>query len=456
MDVALLAALARELGPGFRTDPDVLNGAATDDSGIAAAPEAVFFPRNADEISRLLRLADRHGFAVTPRGAGTGLCAGCVATAGGVVVATTAMDRILAIDTANLVAVVEPGVVTKTLRDAAAETGLFYPPDPASLATSTLGGNAATNAGGPACVKYGVTRDYVLGATCVLPDGEILKTGVATRKGVVGYDLTGLLVGSEGTLGVITELTVKLIPHPREVRAVAALFADARAAVTTVSAIMTSGITPSAVEFMDRACLGLVEELLPLSLPDGEPTLLLLEADGDPDEAARDITRIAAICRDAGALAIMPADDAAKREKLWDIRRQTSTRIHESAPVYLSDDTVVPIARIPELVARLPGLGQRFGMTVYAFGHAGDGNIHVNVTGEDGSRERGQALLRELIAIVLELGGTMSGEHGIGLAKKPFLDMELSPRSIALQQGLKHLFDPRGVMNPGKVLPDRG
>ena len=453
MDAALLELLARELGPGFRTDAAAVSAAATDDSGLAAAPEAVFFPKDAGEIAALMRLAQRHGFPVTPRGAGTGLCAGCVAVQGGVVVATTAMNRIKAVDTANLVAVVEPGVVTQTLRDAAARQGLFYPPDPASLATSTLGGNAATNAGGPACVKYGVTRDYVLGLTAVLPDGEFLRTGVATRKGVVGYDLTGLFVGSEGTLGVITELTVKLIPHPRAVRAAAALFPDARTAVTTVASVMTSGITPSAVEFMDRACLGLVEELLPFALPGGAPTLLLLEADGDPDDAARDIGRIAAICKDAGALAVLPADDEARREKLWEIRRQTSTRIHESAPVYLSDDTVVPIARIPDLIARLPELGARFGMTVYAFGHAGDGNIHVNVTGEEGSRERGMALLRELVAAVLELGGTMSGEHGVGVAKRPLIAMELSPRSLALQQGIKDCFDPTGRMNPGKVLP---
>lgn len=456
MDPSLLPHLARELGPRFTVAPEALANVATDDSGITALPDAVFTPRTVREIANLLRLADRYGFPVVPRGAGTGLSGGCVATedgGGGVVVATTAMDRILSLDADNLIAVVEPGVVTKTLRDAAASAGLFYPPDPASLATCTLGGNAATNAGGPACVKYGVTRDYVLGLSAVLPDGETLRAGVATRKGVVGYDLAGLFVGSEGTLGVITELTVKLIPHPREVRAAIALFPDARAAVTAVAAVMGSGVTPSAVELMDRACLGLVEELLPFALPGDEAALLLLEADGDPDTADRDIGRIAAICRDAGALSVLPAEDAARREALWNIRRQTSTRIHESAPVYLSEDVVVPIARIPDLIGELPGLGRRFGLAVYAFGHAGDGNIHVNITGGEGSRDRCFSLARALIEIVLGLGGTMSGEHGIGVAKRPFLGMELSPRSISLQQGIKAVFDPKGVMNPGKVLP---
>jgi glycolate oxidase subunit GlcD len=453
MDAALLATLARELGPGLTTEATALAAVATDDSSIPGRPEAVFFPKNADEVSRLLRLAGQYGFPVVPRGAGTGLAGGCVAHEGGVILSTASMTRILAVDTANLVAVVEPGVVTHTLRQAARALGLFYPPDPASLSTCTLGGNAATNAGGPACVKYGVTRDYVLGLSVVLPDGAILKTGVATRKGVVGYDLTGLLVGSEGTLGVMTELTVKLIPHPRDVKALAVLFADATRAVAAVADIMTSGLSPSAVEFMDRACLDLVAELLPFALPDGPVAMLLIETDGDPDQATRDIGRMEAVCRAAQALTFLPAADEAKRQALWDIRRQISTRINESAPVYLSEDVVVPIARIPELIAALPNLSARHGLNLYAFGHAGDGNVHINITGESGSLPRGQICLRDLVVAVLGLGGTMSGEHGVGLAKKTFIDLELSPRSLALQQGLKHLFDPDNRLNPKKILP---
>ncbi|OLN30587.1 FAD/FMN-containing dehydrogenase [Desulfovibrio sp. DV] len=453
LDPGLLHLLGRELGPGLTTAPEALTAAATDDSGLFLPPDAVFFPEDAAAASRLMQLAGRHGFSVTPRGAGTGLVGGCLAETGGVVVDLSRLNRITAIDTANLCAVVEAGVVTKTLRDAAAAVGLFYPPDPASYATCTIGGNAATNAGGPACVKYGVTRDYVLGLTAVLPDGEIVHTGTATRKGVVGYDLASLFVGSEGTLGIITELTVKLIPHPREVRAVAALFTDARAAVGTVAAVMAGGVSPCALELMDRACLGIVEELLPFALPGGEAALLLLEADGDPDQAARDIGRMESICRDRGALAILPAADAARRDALWDIRRQISSRIHESAPVYLSEDVAVPIARIPDLIDALPELGRRHALAVYAFGHAGDGNIHVNITGEAGCRERTHALAHDLIGVVLDLGGTMSGEHGIGLAKRPFLSMELSPRSISLQRGIKDVFDPAGIMNPGKVFP---
>ena len=454
MDAALLAELARELGPGFSVAPGALAAVATDDSCLPGRAAAVFCPKSAAEIAALVRLADRHGFPVVPRGAGTGLSGGCVAESGGVILSTAAMNRILALDTRNLCAVVEPGVITATLRQAARQVGLFYPPDPASLATCTLGGNAATNAGGPACVKYGVTRDYVLGLAAVLPDGEAITAGVRTRKGVVGYDLTGLFVGCEGTLGVITELTVKLIPHPRDTRALAVLFPEAETAVAAVSAVMTSGLSPSAVEFMDRSCLTLVEELLPFDLPPGPVALLLVETDGDPDQAARDIGRMEAVCRDSGAVETLPAADEARRQALWDIRRQISTRIHESAPMFLAEDVVVPIANIPDLIAALPGLGERFGLGVYAFGHAGDGNIHVNMTGEAGSLERGMACAGALIRVVLGLGGTMSGEHGVGLVKKPFIGLELSPRSLALQRGLKTLFDPKGVMNPGKVLPD--
>ncbi len=453
MDAALLGALGRELGPGFVYDAAARDAAAKDDAGLVIPPEAVFFPADAGDVSRLMVLAGRHGFAVTPRGAGTGLAGGCLAVKGGVVVDLSRMTRIERLDTANLCAVVQAGVVTQTLRQAAKDVGLFYPPDPASLTTCTLGGNAATNAGGPACVKYGVTRDYVLGLTTVLPDGEVVRCGTATRKGVVGYDLTGLMVGSEGTLGIITELTVKLIPHPREVRAAAALFPDARAAVAAVAAVMAAGVSPCALELMDRACLGIVAELLPFDLPGPEAALLLFEADGDPDQAARDIGRMEAVCRDGGALAVLPARNAQEREELWGIRRQISTRIHESAPFYLSEDVAVPIARIPDLIDALPALGQRHDLKVYAFGHAGDGNIHVNITGEAGSRDRAMALARDLIAEVLALGGTMSGEHGIGIAKRPFIDMELSARSLSLQRGIKAAFDPAGLLNPGKVLP---
>lgn len=453
MDPALLATLARELGPGFCRAPEALQKVASDDSTLPGRPEAVLRAQNAGEIAKLVGLAGRYGFPVVPRGTGTGLSGGAVATEGGVVVTTEAMQRILAVDTDNLVAVVEPGVVTQTLREAARAKGLFYPPDPASLATCTLGGNAATNAGGPACVKYGVTRDYVLGLTAVLPDGETLAAGVRTRKGVVGYDLTGLLVGSEGTLGIITELTVKLLPHPRETKAVAVLFPEARAAVTAVTAVMTSGLSPSAVEFMDRSCLGLVAKRLPFALTDAPVSLLLIETDGDPDQAARDIGRMEAVCRDCGALTVLPAATEAKRQELWEIRRVISTRIHETAPMYLAEDVVVPIARIPDLIEVLPGFGQRFGLTIYAFGHAGDGNVHVNITGEDGSHARGMACAAALIDVVLALGGTMSGEHGVGVVKQPFIEKELSPRSLALQQGLKTLLDPRNIMNPGKMLP---
>lgn len=454
LDPALAAELAARFGPGWSSRPEALSAAATDDSGLSATPEAVLMARDAARIADLLRLAAKHRFAVTPRGAGTGLSGGCVAAHGGVVLSTAAMNRILHIDVDNMIAVVEPGVVTATLRQAVRAKGLFYPPDPASLETCTLGGNAATNAGGPACVKYGVTRDSVLGLTAVLGSGETVETGSATRKHVVGYDLTRLLIGSEGTLGIITELTVKLIPHPRATAAMAALFPNPRAAVTAVSRLMTSGITPSAVELMDHRCLSLVRDELPFALPDAEAALLLLETDGSEAEARAAMAVTTEICRDGRALEILPAPDEARRQALWATRRRISTRIHEEAPVYLPEDVVVPLARIPDLIAALPDMERDFGLVIYAFGHAGDGNVHVNITGaEEGLRDAAWRCAERLMGLVLGLGGTISGEHGVGLAKKRFLPLEIGPESLAVQRAIKTLFDPAGVLNPGKLFP---
>jgi len=424
---------------------------AHDESGLSRPAEAVVLAENAEQISALLLLANEENFPVTPRGTGTGLAGGAICAHGGVVLSLEKMTR-FAIDAPNLCAVVEPGVLTKTLRDAARNVGLFYPPDPASLDIATIGGNAATDAGGPACVKYGVTKDYVLGLTAVLPTGEIIDAGVATRKGVVGYDLTRLLVGSEGTLGVITKLILKLIPHPPATSSLAPLFPNARAAVKAVGAVMTSGLSPSALELMDHKCLRLVADLLPFALPGETPALLLLETDGDPEQAAKDITRVGEICRDFGALELLPAPDAKARETLWGVRRQISLRIHDSAAVYLPEDVVVPISRIPDLIDALPAIEKKYDLVIYAFGHAGDGNIHLNVTADDPAKvQKAEASIRPLIQTVLDLGGTMSGEHGVGLAKKTYIAMELPKKSLELQRGIKALFDPNGILNPGKI-----
>jgi D-lactate dehydrogenase (cytochrome) len=362
------------------------------------------------------------------------------------------MNRIRSIDPVNLIAEVEPGVITKDLRDAAREKGLYYPPDPAGMDESTIGGNAGTNAGGPACVKYGTTKDYVLGLEAVLPSGDAIRTGVRTRKGVVGYDLTHLMVGSEGTLGVITDLTLKLIPHPPAVAALAAVFGDLHTAMNTVSEIMSRGHLPSAIEFMDHKSLHLVGDLLPFSVAGEQAAVLIVEVDGVPAPIAQEIEQIGDICRERGATRLLPAVDEADRKRVWEVRRQISLRIHDTAPLYVPEDVVVPIGRIAELVDALPEFEARYQLLIYAFGHAGDGNIHLNITAASRENlERVESGVKALLSKVLDLGGTISGEHGIGAAKITHLPMELSTESIELQKGIKRLFDPNLVLNPGKI-----
>lgn len=455
----ILALLEREFGPDLLTLASALDARSRDDSGLCLPPAAVLVARNEAQVARLVTLANEHRFAVIPRGAGTGLAGGCLAETGGVVLDLTAMNRILSIESDCVTATVEPGVLTGDLRRAAKAKGLFYPPDPASLDTSTIGGNAATNAGGPACVKYGTTRDYVLGLTAVLPTGEVIRAGTATRKGVVGYDLTRLLVGSEGTLGVITQLTLKLLPHPAHQQCVAAVFADLDAAMRAIIAVMTRGHLPSAMEFLDARCLRLVGDLLPAhvkaSLSGSGEALVLIECDGTEAETARAAVDIEALCRDLGALALLPAPDDAAREAVWKVRRSVSSRIHEACAVYIPEDIAVPIGNIARMVAALPEVEERFGVVIYAFGHAGDGNIHLNLTSPDeAARPRVEAAAEECVRLALSLGGTMSGEHGVGLAKRHLLPLEIEPVSLNVQRGIKALLDPNNILNPGKLFPD--
>ena len=468
----LLVLLGREFGADLLVDEAALSARSRDESGLVRVPAAVLLAKSEAQVARLVSLANAHHFAVIPRGAGTGLAGGCLPDLGkgpgdkgpgGVVLDLTAMNRILDIDTKSLTATVQPGVITGDLRAAARAVGLFYPPDPASLATSTIGGNAATNAGGPACVKYGTTRDYVLGLRVVLPTGEVIRAGVNTRKGVVGYDLTRLLVGSEGTLGVITELTLKLLPHPQAEACLAAVFADLNAAMRAIIAVMTRGHLPSAMEFLDARCLRLVGDLLPFAVAGQDSALVLMETDGDPDQVGREVAGIEAICRELGATNILPAaisgskegDEA--REAVWKVRRSVSTRIHESCAVYVPEDIVVPIGKIADMVAALPGVEACHGITIFAFGHAGDGNIHLNLTALDEAlRPQVEAAAVDCVRLALGLGGTISGEHGIGLVKRGLVPLEIKPVSLRVQRGIKSLLDPNNVLNPGKIFPPDG
>lgn len=425
-----------------------------DASELRAMPDLVVLPESVGQVQALMRLATAHRFPVIPRGGGTGLAGGCLALSGGVVLSVERMNRVRAIDTRNLVAEVDAGCITQTLRDAAAAENLFYPPDPAGMDRSTVGGNVATNAGGPACVKYGVTRDYVLGVEAVLPDGELLRAGVRTRKGVVGYDMAHLLCGSEGTLGVITGLTMKLIPLPAATVGMAVAFADMPSAMRAVAAVLGAGHLPSAIEFMDHRCLALVGEMLPFPVPGARPSLLIIELDGQRATIEPQLDAVAAICREQGATQVLPAPTDAERATIWGVRRQVSLRIHDYAGLYLSEDVAVPLVAIADLVAELPAFEERYGLEIFAFGHAGDGNIHLNVTSSStDNRERAEEGVVALARRVVELGGTISGEHGIGEAKKHLVPLELSARSIALQKGIRDVFDPLGIMNPGKVFP---
>lgn len=434
-------------------DPEKLEDFSRDGTpGLHHRPEVAVEATEAAAVQALLRLANECRFPVTPRGLGSGLAGGALPVRGGVVLSLARMNRIIAIEPRNMIAVVEPGVVNLDLKNAVAEQGLFYPPDPASLDTCSLGGNAATNAGGPACVKYGTTRDYILGLEAVLPNGELLAAGVQTRKGVVGYDLTRLIVGSEGTLGVITRLILRLIPHPAAVTTLVALFPRLVPAMEAVTKILLNGHTPSALEFLDRRCLELVGDLLPFPGAREAGAMLLIEADGDPERIQREIETIGEICLDGGAADVLLAPDAQRRSRMWAVRKEVTQRIEDRYPLDVHEDVVVPLGRIAELVACLPEYEAAHGMVVYSFGHAGDGNIHLNITADSpDAAPRVEAGVRQIVEKVLAMGGTMSGEHGVGIAKQRFLPLELSPESIRLQGEIKRLFDPNGILNPGKV-----
>lgn len=434
------------------SEPQKLDEFAKDASSLHHRPELVVEASSAGQVQALLKLANLCRFPVTPRGLGTGLAGGAVPVSGGVVLSLAKMQRILKISTTDLNAEVEPGVLTGEFKKAVQAQGLFYPPDPASIDTCSIGGNAATNAGGPSSVKYGTTRNYILGLEVVLPDGELIQTGVQTKKGVVGYDLVQLLVGSEGTLGVITKLILKLIPHPPAVSTVVALFPDLSMAMQAVTAILGSGHLPSAIEFMDHLCLDLVGDLLPFEGVREAEAFLLIEADGPADYVNREAEELGGICLEQGALNAFLAPDSYKRARMWQVRREVSLRIEQQFPVYIPEDVVLPTGCIAEFVDMLPELAAKYGINIYSFGHAGDGNIHLNITAESRNLDDMiQQGVEAIVRVVLSMGGTISGEHGIGYLKKHFVPLELSETNLQLQRKIKKVFDPNLILNPGKI-----
>ena len=453
----VVAALRAALDPArVVDDPDVLAGYAHDDAEWAdwTLPAAVVRPRDAAECRAVVLACLEHGAPLVPRGAGTGLSGGANAVPGAVVLATEAMAAVVEIDPAERLAVVQPGVVNDDLRAACAEQGLWYPPDPASSPWSTIGGNVATNAGGVCCVKYGVTRDYVLGLQLVTGTGELVRVGRRTAKGVAGYDLAGLMVGSEGTLGVITEVTVKLRPARPPEHTVAGYFDSLVDAGRAVAAITGQGLTPSALELVDRTCLEAVDAWKNLGLA-AEADVVLLGRSDAPGAAGEAEAAAMLACFDAaGASWSAQAADAEEADALFAARRLAYPALERLGPV-LTEDVCVPRAAVPEMLARIQETGRRFDTTIANIAHAGDGNLHpllITPAGDEAARERAQRAFRRIIADALELGGTVTGEHGVGLLKRDGLAAEQSPAVLAMQRSIKTALDPHGILNPGKVL----
>lgn len=419
-------------------------------------PDAVVFPKNADEISLILKLANKEGFHVVPRGAGSGFSGGSLPVEGGVVVSLERMNKILRIDADNLIAIVEPGVVTGELQWAVEDLGLFYPPDPSSLKFCTIGGNVAECAGGPRAVKYGGTKDYVLGLEVVLPTGEIINTGTQTLKGVVGYDLTKLMVGSEGTLGIVTKIILKLLPLPEATKTMLAVFSDMRDAAATVSRIISSRIIPSTLEFMDKNSISCVDDYASMGLPADIEALLLIEVDGAKELIEKQTETIKKICLDNMAREVRIAGDKKEVKQLWQIRRAISPSLAKLKPNKINEDIVVPRSKIPDAIIGVREIAKKYNLINANFGHAGDGNIHVNIMIDKSDKAellRAEKAVKEIFELVLGLEGTISGEHGIGISKMPYIGMELSQPAIDVMKKIKQALDPKGILNPGKIFP---
>jgi glycolate oxidase len=452
-----LSDLARALPPGrLFTEPDALEPYGRDESDLGSFPPgAVVKVESAEEVRAVLALASRHRVPVVPVGARSGKSGGSLPVRGGIALSLERMNRILEIAPEDLTARVEPGVITGVLQAEVEKHGLFYPPDPNSLELCSIGGNVAENAGGPRALKYGVTREYVLGLTAVLPTGEIVRLGRRTVKGVAGYDLTALLVGSEGTLGVVTEITLKLLPRPRHVATALVVFPSVEVATAAVARVLAQGILPRCLELMDDVSLQAAARGSPFRFPPGAGAALLVETDGNDEEAVLgELGRVAEAVRGDASGEVVVAQNEAQRREIWETRRWISVNLKKVHPLKLSEDVAVPRSRIPDLVRRAKEIGARLSLTVATYGHAGDGNLHCNVL-FDREQERPrvneavEAILREAVA----LGGTITGEHGVGLAKRAFLELEQGPEVVALQRRLKAVFDPLGILNPGKIFP---
>jgi glycolate oxidase len=438
------------------TDPDVCAAYARDESEAEArVPDAVVRARSAADVVAVMRACSRHGVFVTPRAGGTGRTGGAVPVRGGIVLAFEGMNQIEEVHREDLVAVVEPGVVLGQLHQTVEAEGLFYGPDPNSLASCALGGNLAENAGGPRAFKYGVTRDWALGLEVVTADGTQLSLGKRTVKGVAGYDLGALVVGSEGTLAVITRATLKLLPKPETVVTLLALLPDVHAAGKAVNRLLALGLMPRCLELMDGHTLSLVRPAVGLSIPEAAHAALLVELDGDVAQCERGLERAGNAMTEAGALEVLAARHGGERDKLWSARRELSRVLRKSARFKLAEDVVVPKSQIPALLEFVAQTSEQMQIAMPTYGHAGDGNLHVNYLWSDPSEEsRVHAAIESTFRKVVQLRGTISGEHGIGVLKAPYLALEQSAELIDWQKRVKNLFDPKGILNPGKIFSD--
>lgn len=417
-------------------------------------PDVVVKPSNTEQVVRLMELASREGIPIHPRGAGTGLSGGSVPKNGGIALVMTGMNRIKEIDVKDMVAVVECGVVTADLHRAVAAKGLFYPPDPGSSEVCTIGGNVAECAGGPRGLKYGVTRDYVLGLEIVLADGRVIRPGGRTVKNVTGYDLCRLFTGSEGTLGIITGANLRLVSYPGSVKTLLAVFNDLTATGEAVTAILNAGVVPRTLEIMDGLSINLVEKYYSFGLPLEAAAVLLIETDGDQEQAEKEAAVIQSVLKKSGVSDIRLAADEREADNLWKARKAIPAAISRIKPTKISEDATVPRSKIPAMIERLGQIRREYNIELVIFGHAGDGNLHPNIACDRGDPEEMARVDKAIAAIfeaALELGGTLSGEHGIGLLKAPYLAAELGQAGIRAMEDIKRVFDPENILNPGKI-----
>jgi glycolate oxidase len=457
----VIQRLEEAVGKNFvrRDEETILLFASDETEDLVFKPEAVVLPQDAKSVSDVMRVASEFDVPVTPRGAGTGLSGGALPVFGGIVLSTTALKNIVEIDTANLMAVVEPGVILQEFQESVEELGLFYPPDPASRGSCFIGGNLAECSGGPRAVKYGVTKDYVLGVEAVLPNGDIIRHGGKLLKNVTGYNLTQLIVGSEGTLAIITKVYLKLIPLPTHRSMLLVPFDSLEACARSVPAVMNAGIIPSVLELMERDALKITEKHLDITIPNSDSAAqLLIELDGnDPEAIARTAERVCEIVMSEGAVDVLLADTSDKMNELWTMRRAIGEAV-KSVSVYKEEDTVVPRNNLVPLLVGVKEIAADYGIRTVCYGHAGDGNLHVNILKMDMSDERWNTQLdpaiEEIFRLTVSLGGLISGEHGIGWIQKKYMPIAFTEAELDLMRRIKSTFDPAGILNPGKIFPD--